>query len=433
MARLVFPIIALVLLGAHFVRNGPPGLAAACLAAVPMLFSRRGWVPSVFKGGLILGSFVWIAALSELIGMRRALGAPWLRMAIILAGVALFTFIAQWPFWGRWAERRYSRRAGSATAGAAAFFLTAGLLALIQRMAPFPLLLLERFVPGGGWLELLLLSFYAAWVVEKLQDPAAQPAWRLRVWLLFSLVFFAQLGLGLLGSERFLMTGDLHLPVPALIVAGPVYRGHGFFMPLLFAATLVLAGPAWCSHLCYIGAWDNLAARGRRRPRALPRWRHLARLAILISVVIIAAACRWLGAPPGVAGALAVAFGGIGLLVMIFLSRKWGTMAHCTVYCPIGLVADRVGRVNPFRIHLQSGCTKCGKCANACRFDALSAADIERRRPGLTCTLCGDCVGSCKDGQITYRLGPLKKPAVRTAFIVIISVLHAVFMGVARM
>ena len=48
-------------------------------------------------------------------------------------------------------------------------------------------------------------------------------------------------------------------------------------MPILFVSTVMLAGAAWCSHLCYIGSWDNaLAGHGRTKenPRTwkLMRW-----------------------------------------------------------------------------------------------------------------------------------------------------------------
>lgn len=89
-----------------------------------------------------------------------------------------------------------------------------------------------------------------------------------RVWLMFSGVFFAQLVLGLLGAERFLMTGNLHLPVPAVILAGPLCRGEGFFMLILFLCTVLIVDPAWCGWLCYIGAWDNVAASARRPRKA---------------------------------------------------------------------------------------------------------------------------------------------------------------------
>jgi len=93
---------------------------------------------------------------------------------------------------------------------------------------------------------------------------------------------------GLLGAERLLMTGKLHLPVPALVLAGPLYRGEGFFMLILivFLVTVMFVGPAWCSWLCYVGAWDNLAASSRRPQKA----RHYAVFRLGIFPLVLAAA-----------------------------------------------------------------------------------------------------------------------------------------------
>ncbi|HQL24322.1 MAG TPA: 4Fe-4S binding protein, partial [candidate division Zixibacteria bacterium] len=107
---------------------------------------------------------------------------------------------------------------------------------------------------------------YAAVIAERLQDDRRVARTRFVLWSVFSGAVFLQLALGLAGFERFLMSGALHLPVPAIIAAGPIYRGGGYFMFALFLATVAVAGPAWCSHFCYIGAWDNAFAR--RRPKA---------------------------------------------------------------------------------------------------------------------------------------------------------------------
>jgi hypothetical protein len=98
------------------------------------------------------------------------------------------------------------------------------------------MLLAERFIPGLGWVEIALLSIYAAWITSRMANPAASPRWRARIWLFFSVVFFSQLVLGIAGVEECLMTGNLHLPIPALVVAGPIYRGGGYFMLLLHGA-----------------------------------------------------------------------------------------------------------------------------------------------------------------------------------------------------
>ena len=84
-----------------------------------------------------------------------------------------------------------------------AFFLTGGLLSWIHVKIDPPLLLLERFWPGWGMLEVLALSVYAAFVTKKMLDVRQAPLWRKRIWLFFSIVFFAQLLFNLFWSITF--------------------------------------------------------------------------------------------------------------------------------------------------------------------------------------------------------------------------------------
>lgn len=322
---------------------------------------------------------------------------------------------------------------------AAAFILTAGALSAIQLAVTRPMLLAERFIPGAGWVEAAALASWAALVAGKMLDPRQSGRWRRRAWTLFSAVFFAQLLLGLAGIEECLMTGELHLPVPALILAGPIWRGgEGLFMPILFLSTVVLVGPAWCSHLCYIGAWDSAAAVrgiGRTGKRPRPGWRHrrIAQAGVAAAVIATAIILRVAGAPPPLALALAATFGITGVVIMLAASRRSGRMDHCTTFCPVGLVATTLGRVlSPFSMRIAPGCTHCDACTVACRYDALRPEHIRSGRPGPACTLCGDCVRTCRGRFVEYHLPGLGAAASRPVFLVLIASLHAVFLGVAR-
>ena len=236
------------------------------------------------------------------------------------------------------------------------------------------------------------------------------------------------------------MTGRLHLPVPALIVAGPLYRGEGLFMPLLFAASALVLGPAWCSWLCYVGAWDGACAAQARataseRPAAsarVRRWTVWGRGATLVLAVIAALGLRATGVPGYEAVCWAALFGLAGVGIMLILSRRAGVMVHCAAFCPMGLAANVLGRLNPLRLRLGPDCTGCGACASRCRYAALLPGDIARRRPGLCCTLCGDCLGACAHGCLGYHVPGLSRAAARTVFLVLAVSLHAVFLGVAR-
>lgn len=315
-----------------------------------------------------------------------------------------------------------------AAAGALAF----ALLAAIQLKVARPMLLAERFLPGAGWVEAALLSAYAGWLAGTLVGARRTGPWRRRLWTLFSIVFFSQLALGLAGFERFLMTGKLHLPVPAMFVAGPLYRGEGLFMPILFLVTVLIVGPGWCSFLCYVGSWDFNASLSQRKAQDLPKWRHAARLGIFALVVATALALRALGAPGSLAAMFGLAFGLGGVAVMVLASRRLGSMAHCVIWCPIGLLATTLGRLSPFRLRIESTCEGCNACGPSCRYDALQPIHISRRKVGLSCTLCGDCLSSCGRRSLTYGFPGLSASAARAAYFVLVASLHAVFLGVAR-
>jgi polyferredoxin len=196
---------------------------------------------------------------------------------------------------------------------------------------------------------------------------------------------------------------------------------------------LILVGPAWCSHLCYIGAWDNWLATAKKRVGIPPGWTRLARGLICLAVLIVAWLLGRSGQPPVLAVALAAAFGIGGVAVMLVWSRRSGIMTHCTTYCPMGLLANIFGKINPWRIRIGSGCCKCGICTRVCRYGALAAEDIEAGRAGLSCSLCGDCLAGCPHGQLYYRFPGLGHETARSAFIVVVVALHAIFLGVARL
>lgn len=436
LASLAPAVLSLWLLGAHALRAGHWGLAGAWALAPLLLALPHGWVRRAAQLALGWAILVWAHAGGELIRLRVAMDLPWARLALILGAVMLLAALGIALLERGPAARRHGADPAPHWPPALALALTVALLAVCRAKVPFPILLPDRFLPGAGWLLALALGAYAAWLTRALLAPGGGPRrWgrlRLRAWGLFSAVFFAQLLLGLAGAERLLMTGALHLPVPALIAAGPVFRGEGLFMAGLFLATLAVVGPAWCSWLCYIGAWDGAAAARHKVPRPLPRWRGPARAALAALVLLAAWGLRTAGAPVALAGGLAAAFGLAGVAVMLTVSRRMGTMAHCTAFCPMGLAATLLGRLNPLRVRVGPGCTGCGVCVRTCRYGALDEARLALGRPGGTCTLCGDCVGRCPHAALGYRFPGLSPARARALFAVLAVSAHAVFLGVAR-
>ena len=431
-------VLAGLVLGAHFLRAMLIGPAVVAVVAVPvLLLLGRRWSLRLAQVLLVLAAAEWVRTTVVLVGDRQTAGEPWVRLVVILGAVAVVTLGAAYLLGTRPVRARYGTERGSTRVSLGAALLALVLLVPVQLVVDPPGLLLERFLPTFGWFELAALALYAGWLAELMIQPALSPVWRRRVWRLFSAVFFGQLIIGLLGVDSFLMTGKLHLPVPALIVGGPLYRGAGFFMPILFTATLVLVGPAWCSHLCYIGAWDDVAARGFKakapRPGQLPRWHRRLQAAILAGTVATALGLRFAGAPWQAAVAVAAVFGIGGVAVMVLWSRRLKAMTHCTSYCPIGILSTTLGRLNPFRVRIAQGCDGCGACSAACRYGALRAEHIAALKPGPSCTLCGDCVTRCRSDRLGYRLFKLDPLRARAVFITLVVALHAGFLGVARL
>jgi NAD-dependent dihydropyrimidine dehydrogenase PreA subunit len=430
--RLLPVILSSILMAAHFSRANQNGLAIVCLLLPFLLLIKRRWVAKVFQVLLLIGAIEWIQTTLRIVHIRQVQGEAWARRVIILGMVALFTALSALVFESKSLKQRFRDTGKVENIAAITFLVTALLLSIVQIKVVNPIILLERFFPTLGWIEIFLLALYARWIAEKMLDPFQSAQWRHRIWLFFSIIFFSQLILGLIGFEKFLMTGKLHVPVPAMIVAGPLYRGERFFMLILFISTVILVGPAWCSHLCYIGAWDNWAARQSKCPQQLLPRRRSAQIGLFLSVVLMAILLRIFGVSTAIATILGIIFGIIGIGVMIFWSRKKGLMTHCITYCPIGVLATWLGKINPFRIKIDDTCTECQACHLICRYDSLKIEDIKNRRPGITCTLCGDCIGSCKFNSIEYRFLKIKPETARSIFIVMVVVLHAVFLGVAR-
>lgn len=320
-------------------------------------------------------------------------------------------------------------------AALSAFIFTALVLSLVHVKVSLNMILIDRFVPGSAWVMIVVLSVYAAFLVTKISDPVQSAKWRKRSWTLFSIVFFGQLILGVSGFEQFLMRPDkLHLPIPAMIIAGPVYRASISFMPILFLSTILLAGPAWCSQLCYFGAIDNLVASHHNRSGKKPI-KHLMLMKHTFLFLVLAGAliCRYFISDFSWVLGLAVSFGVVGLGLIFFVSGPKRKMFHCVTYCPVGTLVRYLKLLNPFRMKINSSCTECMACTRTCYYDALNITDIKKRKPGPTCTLCGDCIVSCHTSSIEYKFPGLKSQSARLLWIVITVSIHAIFLGLARL
>ena len=185
------------------------------------------------------------------------------------------------------------------------------------------------------------------------------------MWTVFASVFFLQFLLGVTVASSLLMTGRLHVPVPFMMISGPVYRGEGIFMLALFSVSVLLAGSAWCSHLCYFGVWDCLSAASSRRKgrpvkggKGLRDWRWAALAAAVGTPLLLS---LWgLAVEYALAVALAAAF----LAPLAWrMSAAGGVREYCSRFCPMGLAAGLLGRLSPWRMRVKETCTGGMQCA----------------------------------------------------------------------
>jgi hypothetical protein len=91
---LFFPVFSSVLLAAHFSRVGLNRVALLCLLFPLALLIRKRWALRAFQLYLLIGAGVWVQRTLVLRALRIEAGEDWLRLALILGSVALFTLIS---------------------------------------------------------------------------------------------------------------------------------------------------------------------------------------------------------------------------------------------------------------------------------------------------------------------------------------------------
>ncbi len=107
--RLLPVFISFLLLSAHFLfRTGQTVFAIIpLLFLIPLVF-RKTWVPWLIQLALLLGAVEWLRTLVYVAQDRIESGESWIRFAIILGVVALFTALSSLVFRNKALRKRYS-------------------------------------------------------------------------------------------------------------------------------------------------------------------------------------------------------------------------------------------------------------------------------------------------------------------------------------
>ena len=106
--RLIPAFLSALLLGAHFSRMGWTPLVILSLLIPVVLFFRYEWAARLVQVALIYGAIEWVRTLLFFVAERNEQGQPWIRLAIILGFVAVFTGSSALSFsFSRPLRRRY--------------------------------------------------------------------------------------------------------------------------------------------------------------------------------------------------------------------------------------------------------------------------------------------------------------------------------------
>ncbi|MBK7903528.1 MAG: hypothetical protein IPJ97_11755 [Proteobacteria bacterium] len=97
-ALLMLPVLALLLLAAHLVHAGLRPLAVLAMLLAGLLAVPRPWASRTLQVVLAVAVIEWILTTVELAQLRLRHGEPYLRLAVILGSVTLFTALAALAF-----------------------------------------------------------------------------------------------------------------------------------------------------------------------------------------------------------------------------------------------------------------------------------------------------------------------------------------------
>jgi len=118
-ALLALPALALLLLAAHLVHAGLMPLAALAILLAGLLAVPRPWALRTLQVVLAVAVIEWILTTVGLAQLRRRYDEPYLRLAVILGSVTLFTALAALAFQHP-VLRAYFRLPAKSAAGPAA-------------------------------------------------------------------------------------------------------------------------------------------------------------------------------------------------------------------------------------------------------------------------------------------------------------------------
>ncbi len=91
-------VLSFLLLGAHFRWHQLDFVSFPVILLPLLLFVKKSWAARTIQVVLFLGGLEWVRTTIEIASERIADGEPWVKMAVILGAVAVFTAVSALPF-----------------------------------------------------------------------------------------------------------------------------------------------------------------------------------------------------------------------------------------------------------------------------------------------------------------------------------------------
>jgi hypothetical protein len=89
--RVIPLLLTSLLLAAHFLRDGNLVLTLICVLIPLLLLIKKRWSWLVVQLFAYVGAVIWLYTTVAMVQQRIFWGMPWVRLVMILGGVALFT------------------------------------------------------------------------------------------------------------------------------------------------------------------------------------------------------------------------------------------------------------------------------------------------------------------------------------------------------
>lgn len=234
----------------------------------------------------------------------------------------------------------------------------------------------------------------------------------------------------LLSNHKFCPIALPMMIIPAVIKKIIIFPGSLVEGRFSFASVLALwlgaslaIGRGFCSWFCIFGGFDEaFSAMSKKKPRwGVQKVWTLLPYAILTVIVLVSANnlvpffCQWLCPWKTVSRIssipslnvlltmLASAF--LFTVLVIVLPILTGKRTQCTIFCPLAAFQSLTNKINIFEVRMDTAkCNSCLRCIRECPTLSLDRESLNKGKTLISCTKCGKCIDLCKKQAVFYAI-----------------------------